>query len=107
MNSFQTMKVIGYVGSQSIHILIDSGSTHNFLYVTTAKKLRCELLRIPPIVVAVADGAQLKCQAVCKGFSFALLYIKYVTDAYIAPLGSCYSLGGTMAVYFGIHTLEF
>ena len=29
LNSFQTMKVTGCVGLQLIHILIDSGSTHN------------------------------------------------------------------------------
>ena len=54
MSSFQTMKVTGHVGLQPIHILIDSGSTHNFLDITTAKKLRCELLKIPPIKVAVS-----------------------------------------------------
>jgi len=68
MNSYQTMRVQGKVGSQSLRILIDSGSTHNFLYVTTTKKLRCELLKIPPLIVAVTNGAQLQCQMMCKNF---------------------------------------
>jgi len=35
MNSYQTMRVQGKVCSQPLHILIDSGSTHNFLDMTT------------------------------------------------------------------------
>ena len=88
------MKVTSWVGSQPIHILVDSGSAHNFLDMATAKKLRCELLKIPPIVVAVADGAKLTCQAVCKEFSFVLLDTQYVTYAFIVPLGSCDMLLG-------------
>ena len=43
MNFLQTMRVTGKVGSQALHILVDFGSTHNFLDATTVKKLRCEL----------------------------------------------------------------
>ena len=83
------MKLVGYVGSQPIHMLVDSGSTHNFLDIATMKKLRCEVLKIPPIVVVVANGAKLTCQAMCKEFGFTLGNAKYVTDAYIVFLGSC------------------
>lgn len=89
MNSFQTMRVIGRAGSQAIHILVDSGSTHNFLDATTAKRLRCELQKIPPLVVAVAGGAQLQCQTMCKGFTWTLLGTEYRSDAYIVSLSSC------------------
>ena len=51
--------------------------------------MRCELLEIPPLVVAVAHGAQLQCQAMCKAFSFTLLEVEYTTDVYIVPLGCC------------------
>jgi len=89
LNSFQTMRITGRVGSQPIHILVDSGSTHNFLDSATAKKLRCTLLRIPPLAVAVAGGTQLQCQTMCKGFVWTLLGTEYRTDAYIVSLGSC------------------
>ena len=69
VNSFLTIRVTGKVGSHPIHMLIDSRSAYNFLDAKITKKLRCELLRIPPIVVVVVNGAQLKCQTMCKGFS--------------------------------------
>nr|GEX85467.1 hypothetical protein [Tanacetum cinerariifolium] len=39
LTSYRTMRVIGHFGRQRIHILIDSGSTHNFLDVYMAKNL--------------------------------------------------------------------
>jgi len=40
---FQTMRINGHVGKKTIHILIDSRSTHNFLDVNLAKGLGCKL----------------------------------------------------------------
>ena len=82
------MSVIGKAGSQPIHILIDSGSTHNFLDSATAKKLRCKLLKIPPLVVVVADGAQLTCQSMCTSFTWVMENVEYETDVFIIALGS-------------------
>ena len=36
---FQTMRINGHVGKKTIHIFIDSGSTHNFLDDKLARKL--------------------------------------------------------------------
>ena len=76
------------IGSQNLHILIDTGSTHNFMDATTAKRLRCELLRVPPLVVAVADGAKLPCQVICRGLQLRLGGLVHEIDAYIIPLGN-------------------
>ncbi|XP_074267352.1 uncharacterized protein LOC141590682 [Silene latifolia] len=60
--SFQTMKVTGYMGRKSLHILIDSGSTHNFLDLDLSRKLNLQINPISPQSVAVADGNHLACQ---------------------------------------------
>lgn len=36
------MRVVGMVKKKPLHILIDSGSTHNFLELDYAKGLSCE-----------------------------------------------------------------
>nr|GEU69385.1 retrovirus-related Pol polyprotein from transposon 17.6 [Tanacetum cinerariifolium] len=54
-NTFQTPRVIGYVGKHDIYILIDYGSTHNFLDSNTAKKLGCQLKSTYPLQVTVAN----------------------------------------------------
>ncbi|KAG8364541.1 hypothetical protein BUALT_Bualt18G0007800 [Buddleja alternifolia] len=58
---FSTMRVTGNTKGKAIHILIDTGSTHIFLDLETAKRLRCKLEATTPFPVAVADGG---CDAV-------------------------------------------
>ena len=50
------MKVEGHVKGKGLMVLIDSGSTHNFLDEGTTKKLGCQLTGMPPLSVTVANG---------------------------------------------------
>lgn len=56
-----TLKVQGYLKGKLIHILIDSGSTHNFLSQHLAKQLHLRLKPCSPFTVTVANGAKLCC----------------------------------------------
>jgi len=64
-----TMRVNGHKGKKTLHILIDSGGTHNFLDEHLARKLRCKLEPIAKQSVAIADGNILQCQFICRNFS--------------------------------------
>ncbi|GJW42420.1 retrotransposon-related protein [Tanacetum coccineum] len=54
-----TMRVRGHVLKQLLHILIDSGSTHNFLDIYMAKRLGCKIRNTCPLEVSVAGGSKL------------------------------------------------
>ncbi|GJX10084.1 retrotransposon-related protein [Tanacetum coccineum] len=56
LNSFQTMRVKGLFGKNTLHILVDCGSTHNFLDLKTAKNLGCQFENTTPLQVSVANG---------------------------------------------------
>lgn len=86
---FHTLRVRGLVGNVVVHILIDSGSTHNFLDIGMAKKLGCKCLNIPSQAVTVVDGNHLAFQQLCKEFTLNLHGIVFNTDALLIPLGSC------------------
>lgn len=47
--NFQTMRVTGMHNKKLIHILLDSGSAHNFLDLDLAKKLGCKLEVVTPM----------------------------------------------------------
>jgi len=47
--AYQTMRINGRAGRATLHILIDSGSTHNFLDISVAKRLHCKARQIPPL----------------------------------------------------------
>ena len=65
LNTYQTMGVMEKVKKNSLYILIDSGSTHNFLDVTTAKRLSCDVRNIVPLQIFVANGQKLVSSAIC------------------------------------------
>ncbi|KAD6454360.1 hypothetical protein E3N88_09066 [Mikania micrantha] len=66
--SFSTMKVIGTIGNKQLRILIDSGSTRNFLNKDLAIKLNCSLKKIDSMTVGVANGSVIQCAAYCPNF---------------------------------------
>ena len=86
---YQTMRVTIYVKTKPLHILIDSGSTHNFLDIGVAKKLGCEVEEIGPMKVDVANGSSLACVAICRGLTWTLQGSKFTTDVLLLPLGNC------------------
>nr|GEU34614.1 transposon Ty3-I Gag-Pol polyprotein [Tanacetum cinerariifolium] len=45
--SYSTMRIKGVMGNRQLHILVDSGSTHNFIDVKLARKLQCSVKDIP------------------------------------------------------------
>ena len=53
VNTFHTMRVKGHVGKQVIHILVDSGSTHNFVDIQCAEKLGCPISNMCPLQIDV------------------------------------------------------
>lgn len=63
---FQTLKLRGFVKKKAITILVDSGSTHNFLDPSTAKQAGCIITRMDPLWVTVADGTKMCSKAECK-----------------------------------------
>ncbi|GKA82534.1 reverse transcriptase [Tanacetum coccineum] len=89
VNTYQTMRIRGYVGKQPLHILIDYGSTHNFLDVSIAKKLPCQLIHTTPLRVDVANGSKMVSSSECKQFKLTLQGYEYEADCMLLPLGGC------------------
>ncbi|GKB74330.1 putative mitochondrial protein [Tanacetum coccineum] len=56
VNTYRTMRVRGCVGKNTLHVLCDLGSTHNFLDLGTAKRLGFKLRKVYPLDVSVANG---------------------------------------------------
>ncbi|PHT92339.1 hypothetical protein T459_00221 [Capsicum annuum] len=54
---FRTLKVTGYHSKMELHILIDTGSSHNFIDPDLVSKLGCEVKPIKLEVVAAPNGS--------------------------------------------------
>lgn len=94
VTTYQTMRVTGHHGKKYLQILLDSGSTHNFIDTGTALKLDCRVEHIPPMWVKVADGGQLKCDSRIRGFKWKMQGVEFEADVLLLPLsGSDMVLG--------------
>ncbi|GKC75620.1 protein ABC transporter 1, mitochondrial [Tanacetum coccineum] len=89
INSFQTMRITGKIGKHEVHILVDYGTTLNFLDVNVAKQVGCKIKSTYPLAVTVGGGRKLISDVVCKNFEWQLQGDTFYTDMMILPLGGC------------------
>ena len=58
----RTMRVMARIGPYQIIVLIDSGSTHNFINTKLANMLQLPIKPMETFTVRVANGERLTCQ---------------------------------------------
>ncbi|KAJ0090873.1 hypothetical protein Patl1_13026 [Pistacia atlantica] len=56
------MRIKAQICHHELEVLIDNGSTHNFLNAKMAEILQLPVIPTEPFVVQVANGSSLKCQ---------------------------------------------
>ena len=84
-----TFRVTAAVNKRPLSILIDTGSTHNFLDERMAARLGYPIIQIPPFSITVADGGQLSCDKKAESLTWSLQNNAFQTTFYILPLGGC------------------
>jgi hypothetical protein len=57
----QTLNIEGYIKKKKVIVLIDSGSTHNFIHYKLAKDLNCFVYPEPEFQVMIVDGGTINC----------------------------------------------
>lgn len=84
-----TMRVEGTVKRGSLSILIDSGSTHNFLDPYLAKRMGYKTITISPVFVAVASRERLVCREICQNFRWNIQGNEFQANVFMLRLGGC------------------
>lgn len=95
VNNPKVMRLTRMCGKMSIFILIDSGSTHNFVSEKTTSKLGCILKLVEETKVRVASGDELPCKYKCEGFEWKIQGHNFITDVYLLLLDSYDLILGT------------
>ncbi|GJX81501.1 RNA-directed DNA polymerase, eukaryota, reverse transcriptase zinc-binding domain protein [Tanacetum coccineum] len=83
--NFKTIRVFGIVGKHIIHILIDCGSTHNFLDKNMAKKIGYHMRNTCPLAVTVADGNNLVTTSQCSSYDHRIPLVEGAQLVNIRP----------------------
>ncbi|KAJ0745438.1 putative nucleotidyltransferase, Ribonuclease H [Helianthus annuus] len=86
--SFSTMQVVGRIGTKYLYILLDSGSTHNFMSKALAQKLKCPIKQIQNVQITVADGNKVECVNMCKDFQWVMQGNWFTADVLVIDLNN-------------------
>lgn len=95
----KTMRVAAKIGSYTLIVLIDSGSTHNFINTKVADMLQLPVQPFKPCDVKVANGGLLACQGKFNDVQLHLQGIPFVVTLFALPITG-------LDVVLGIQWLE-
>lgn len=97
--AYKTMRVMAKIGQCEMIVLIDSGSTHNFISERIANILKLPVIPTEPFTVKVANGRTLQCQGRFENVQVILQGIPFSLTLYALPL-----LG--LDLVLGVHWLK-
>lgn len=86
---FHTMRVVGYNDKRPLNILIDPGSTHNFIDEELVKQLGLKVQAVRPQSVNVADESDTQTDEMCHQLSWMIQGDTFVDNFLLLPLRSC------------------
>lgn len=89
ITGYRTMRVKGVSGKRAVFVLVDSGSTHNFIDPKVAMKLNCTILPTGLARVAVADGSKLAVSGRVSNLQWNFQHNSFIADFMVIPLGGC------------------
>jgi hypothetical protein len=85
----QTLKLIGYIKHQKVIILVDSGSTHNFIHHCIAKETHCYIHAVNNFQMMIANGGSMKCRGRCENVRLQISDYHLKSHMFSIDMGSC------------------
>ncbi|WVZ78855.1 hypothetical protein U9M48_026503 [Paspalum notatum var. saurae] len=81
-----TMQVLVTVGAATFTALLDTGSTHNFIAETAARRTGLQAHTGPRLTATVANGERISCPGVLRHTPINIAGEEFCVDLYIMPL---------------------
>lgn len=82
----KTLRLKGSINELHISILIDGGSTHNFLHHRVVTTLGLTTKEIAPLKVTVGNEDEIRCQQLCTAVKIQIQEHAFMVDFHILPL---------------------
>ncbi|KAL5165121.1 hypothetical protein HKD37_18G050308 [Glycine soja] len=84
----ETLRLLGHIADQQVVILVDEGSTHNFVQEHLVHSLGLPTRATPPVRVMVVNGHQLHCHLLCEAFLICVQGVTFFVDLHVLSLCS-------------------
>ncbi|KAJ7947417.1 Transposon Tf2-1 polyprotein [Quillaja saponaria] len=75
-----TMKLKGKLGKRDVLILMDSGSTHNFVSESIVWELHLMMQYVTPFGIQIGNGDIIRCNSICRNLNVQLPRLKITQD---------------------------
>jgi hypothetical protein len=85
----KTMRVVVKLSGHNFVVLINTGSTYNFIHLRVARRVGMKVLKHKPIRVNIADGSKLWSEGSCSNIKLMIQGDQFVTRAYVIHLRGC------------------
>eukprot|EP00253_Pinus_taeda_P031530 PITA_31530 len=95
----KTIKIEGQIKKKMVIVLIDSGSTHNFIHCKLEKELNCFLYPTVECQVMVANGEMINCSGKCHNIKLSMGEYVLISPMLSIPMGG-------VDVVLGVQSLQ-
>jgi hypothetical protein len=85
----QTLKLIGYIKHRKVIILVDSGSTHNFIHRHIAQETHCYIHAVNNFQIMIANGGSMKCGGHCENVRLQISDYHLKSHMFAIDMGGC------------------
>jgi hypothetical protein len=84
-----TLKIKGYIKHRSIVVLIDSGSTHNFIHSRVVEEVNCFFKPVSNFQILIDNGGTMKCGGNCENVKLQMDDYHMKTHMFSITMGGC------------------
>jgi hypothetical protein len=85
----QTLKIIGYIKQRKVIILVDSGSTHNFIHRYISQETHCYIHAVNNFQIMIANGGSMKCGGHCENVCLQMGDYHMKSHMFSIDMGGC------------------
>ncbi|XP_074352895.1 uncharacterized protein LOC141692051 [Apium graveolens] len=85
----QTLRLPGKLNNKNVVLLIDGGSTHNFIEQSVVERLGLLVDTTAKLEVVVANREKLSCVGRVTGLTILIQGYKITTDFFVLPIAAC------------------
>ncbi|GKD32147.1 ty3-gypsy retrotransposon protein, partial [Tanacetum coccineum] len=81
----RSLQLWGIIGSGNIHVLIDNGSTHNFVQPGVVERMKLAVSITKPLNVDIGSGETLLYENICSKVGINMQGLAVEVDLYVLP----------------------
>ncbi|VFQ75576.1 unnamed protein product [Cuscuta campestris] len=82
----RSLRLSGMIVGGVVDVLIDGGSTHNFIHPSLVERLQLPITSVPAFRVYVGNGASLLCNQQCVDIALLLQGVTFNVDVFVLPI---------------------